>query len=222
MSDSNNILRLIQSDADTEKIKELIRKIKGNSKQYYDFLMKAIDCNKIEIVKFLFEEYPKKITPSFESSNKNYNKEIGNAILTSNSTRKQGDMKIIKILLKYPKVVDPSARNDAILQEASILGDLELVESLLKDPRVNPNMGLVEASKNGHIEIVKLLLNHPKINPNIKNNTAVTEALTNGRVDIAKLILSHKNNNLTKSQKSHIAQLIDGMKEKKDILKLLE
>ena len=78
-----------------------------------------------------------------------------------------------------------SSTNKAFIYACSI-GDLEVVEFLLKDSRVDPtdasNQGIpfflsfynwrafVQASKNGHKEIVSLLLKDERIDPSSDNN----------------------------------------------------
>ncbi len=60
------------------------------------------------------------------------------------------------------KLVDPSACNNYPIRMASQNGHIEVVELLLKDPRVDPgadnNYAIRIAHQNGHSKIVKLLL----------------------------------------------------------------
>jgi len=63
--------------------------------------------------------------------------------------------------------VDPSINNNYAIRYAALNGDVELVKTLLQDPRVDPsdndNSTIRHAALGGHDLIVYLLLNHPKV-----------------------------------------------------------
>lgn len=106
-----------------------------------------------------------------------------------------GDAETINILLHY---VDPSEDQNEALIEASRRGYVEIVDMLLKDPRVNPNdMGsgsISLAAAEGRFELVKRLLEDPRIDPNGTGDegqeAAIVYASLYGYYDIVKILLN--------------------------------
>ena len=74
--------------------------------------------------------------------------------------------------------------------------DINLVKTLLTDPRVDPaagnNYAIKVASDYGHTEVVRLLLNDPRVNPAADNNFAIRWASENGQMNVVKLLLTDK------------------------------
>ncbi|NWI24475.1 BARD1 protein, partial [Sula dactylatra] len=105
-------------------------------------------------------------------------------------------------VLKSPGGNTVARRNykgETLLHVASIKGDLEAVEELLKngaDPNVKDNAGwtpLHEACNHGHKEVVELLLQYKAL-VNItgyQNDSPLHDAAKNGHVSIVELLLLH-------------------------------
>jgi ankyrin repeat protein len=74
---------------------------------------------------------------------------------------------------------------------ASLFGYVNVVWSLLEDPRVDPtarnNEAIRMASENGHIEVVELLLENNRVDP----TTAIFNASKNGHIDVIQLLLEN-------------------------------
>lgn len=66
--------------------------------------------------------------------------------------------KVVKLLLKHPKV-DPSSFSNFAIRFAAENGHDGVVELLLRDSRVDPaaqmNSAIIEASRNGHSKVRK-------------------------------------------------------------------
>ncbi len=76
---------------------------------------------------------------------------------------------------------------------ACVFGYIQIVDRLLKDPRVNPsyenNRAIQEASHNGHIDVVETLLNDGRVNPADDENLAIIYASKRGYTDIVDRLL---------------------------------
>ncbi|NWV41075.1 BARD1 protein, partial [Grantiella picta] len=105
-------------------------------------------------------------------------------------------------VLKSPGGNSIARRNykgETLLHVASIKGDLEAVEQLLKngaDPNVKDNAGwtpLHEACNHGHREVVELLLQHRALvnTTGYQNDSPLHDAARNGHVGIVELLLLH-------------------------------
>ncbi|NXY33953.1 BARD1 protein, partial [Pomatorhinus ruficollis] len=105
-------------------------------------------------------------------------------------------------LLKSPGGSTIARRNykgETLLHVASIKGDLEAVEQLLKngaDPNVKDNAGwtpLHEACNHGHREVVELLLRHRALvnTAGYQNDSPLHDAARNGHVAVVELLLLH-------------------------------
>ncbi|NWW96458.1 BARD1 protein, partial [Rhynochetos jubatus] len=90
-------------------------------------------------------------------------------------------------------------KGETLLHVASIKGDLEAVEELLKngaDPNVKDNAGwtpLHEACNHGHREVVELLLQYKALvnTTGYQNDSPLHDAARNGHVSIVELLLLH-------------------------------
>ena len=75
-------------------------------------------------------------------------------------------------------------------------GNLEFVNLLLKDERVDPsadnNYAIKEASYWGYVEIVKLLLKDKRVDPSAEDNYAIRVASKEGHAEVVKLLLQDK------------------------------
>lgn len=115
-------------------------------------------------------------------------------------SEKKSDEKIWKksnldeIRLRMQFGLDPSVDNNRAIQLACISRRKDLVQFLLKDPRVNPatnnNYPIRASSREDYTEIVKLLLADPRVNPAADNNNAVVSAAIHGHAEVVKLLLT--------------------------------
>ncbi|MBA2656541.1 MAG: ankyrin repeat domain-containing protein [Tatlockia sp.] len=114
---------------------------------------------------------------------------------------KYGRVAVVKILLADPRVNPGEYANQAI-QTAIFSGFSEIVELLIKDPRVDSTKGdlLLDAVLEGDAEIVKILLEDPKINFELmekaENNESSFSALAkiaaqHDNIEVLELLLSH-------------------------------
>jgi hypothetical protein len=96
-------------------------------------------------------------------------------------------------------------KNNEPIQMACDRGDLELVNLLLKDPKVDPTVNTSDgkrynsderqfcirrAAKGGHIDVVKRLLKDKRVDPSYRNNWALAAALEKGDFEMCKLLLT--------------------------------
>lgn len=79
------------------------------------------------------------------------------------------------------KIFNPARDDNAAIKRMAMLGNLDAVRALLRDPRVDPsandNAAIGLASRGGHLEVVKELLKDPRVNPSTKDNYAIKKAL---------------------------------------------
>eukprot|EP00959_Pyramimonas_sp_CCMP1952_P326630 6837282-Pyramimonas_sp.AAC.1 len=93
----------------------------------------------------------------------------------------EGNLKEVHKLLssKNVDVNEPEKRSGNVaLHYAAAKGHLDVVRTLLADPRTNPNKEnyhnttpLILASGNGNVEVVEELLSHPRLDPNFEPHT---------------------------------------------------
>eukprot|EP01127_Copromyxa_protea_P018698 TRINITY_DN5942_c0_g1_i1.p1 TRINITY_DN5942_c0_g1~~TRINITY_DN5942_c0_g1_i1.p1 ORF type:complete len:668 (-),score=42.23 TRINITY_DN5942_c0_g1_i1:77-2080(-) len=74
------------------------------------------------------------------------------------------------------------------------IGNLELVEVLLKDPRVDPSAHcalypIQFAASEGHTEIYKLLIQDPRVRPELEDDYAFTTAVQGNHIGVLELML---------------------------------
>eukprot|EP01124_Arcella_intermedia_P001090 TRINITY_DN10588_c0_g1_i1.p1 TRINITY_DN10588_c0_g1~~TRINITY_DN10588_c0_g1_i1.p1 ORF type:complete len:901 (+),score=214.20 TRINITY_DN10588_c0_g1_i1:194-2704(+) len=88
--------------------------------------------------------------------------------------------------------VDPSANDNATIIHACTHGMLDIVQLLLKDPRVDPSdnrdTALRAAASNGHVDVVRLLLSDKRVSPSAAGNSAIITACENGHYEIFALL----------------------------------
>lgn len=88
---------------------------------------------------------------------------------------------------------DPSINNNSAIIKAAELGHIDVVETLLNHPRVNPadqnNAALRKAFRNHKLSTVKVLLNHPKVNPAVNDNEILVYSAIYGYGEIVFLLL---------------------------------
>jgi len=84
-------------------------------------------------------------------------------------------------------VCDPSLNDNEAIKVAAELGHMNIVEILIKDPRVNPagqtNYAIRWAAKNGHTNTVVVLMNDTRVNPADMHNWAITLAAYSGHTN---------------------------------------
>ena len=94
-------------------------------------------------------------------------------------------------LLKFSKNADFDF--DSGLEKASEHGQLENVNLLLADPRVDPghngNKPIYEASLGGNVNVVKCLLQDVRVDPGGENQ-AIEVAAFNGHAEVVRVLLA--------------------------------
>ena len=99
------------------------------------------------------------------------------------------NLRLLNWLVKHG--VDPSIKNNCAIRWAAKKGHKEIVEFLLKDPRVDPsaedNYAIRLAASAGHKEIVEMLLKDPRVDPS--DNEALIIAASNGCKDIIEMLV---------------------------------
>ncbi len=72
------------------------------------------------------------------------------------------------------------------------IGNVDKVQLLLNDPRVDPtaddNWAIQSASRRGHTEVVRLLLADPRVDPAALGNYAIQLASHNGHLEVVRLL----------------------------------
>ena len=90
-----------------------------------------------------------------------------------------GHVDVVKLLLERP-IVDPTAKNNGVIRDASLMGHADVVKLLLErsnvDPATRNNEAIGNASANGHVDVVKQLLGHPGVAPAAEYNVAIRSA----------------------------------------------
>ncbi len=101
----------------------------------------------------------------------------------------------------YPDLINVSYMNNttyanAVFFWATENGHYEIVEHLLKDPRVTPhannNHAIGISAENGHNKVVKLLLKNKHVDPTTKKHHAIRWAAANGHDKVVKTLLKDK------------------------------
>jgi len=104
---------------------------------------------------------------------------------------KSNNIELVKTFLVQG--IDPSVNDNIAIASSAYNGFTEIVELLLRDPRVDPNkhnsLGL--AAQNGHTETVRLLLNDQRNDPSRRGNEAIIDAVKNGHIEVVRLLLSN-------------------------------
>lgn len=100
-------------------------------------------------------------------------------------------VKAFKALLEVG--IDPTTDNNYALRHASKNGCIDIVQLLVKDPRVNLNdengSPLLHAVANGHIRIVKLLLEEEHTDPTLGYLRSLKAAYHFGHSDILEMLI---------------------------------
>ena len=108
----------------------------------------------------------------------------------------KGHLGIIDSLLKYPsppgRVGNIEMLNISLIV-ASQKGQLVVVNRLLEDPRIVPdvrnNAPLCGASRNGHLEVVRRLLQDPRVDPGARESKALILASMFGHLGVVERLL---------------------------------
>jgi ankyrin repeat protein len=102
-----------------------------------------------------------------------------------------GGLSTIEAMLK-----DGRVHRDAIefvIVLASLFGNLEIVERLLQDERVDPsalnNYAIRSAAEYGHLAVVDGLLQDKRVDPSARNNAAIRSAAKNGHLAVVDRLL---------------------------------
>ncbi|MDB6096632.1 MAG: hypothetical protein JWM09_910 [Francisellaceae bacterium] len=104
---------------------------------------------------------------------------------------KLGDLEQVNLLLAQG--ADATADNNAPIRMAASYGHLDLVNRLLKEPRVDPtadnNYAICFAARNGHLNVVNRLLEVPGVDATDSNNFAIRFSAGYGRLDVVNRLL---------------------------------
>lgn len=130
-----------------------------------------------------------------------------NNILTAVET---GNMPILELLLADNRI-DPTILNNYPVRIASMYGNIDAMDRLLRDPRLHRDSdkrylylddALARAAGNGHLNIVNRLLEEPNINPSNWGNLALKNAAKNRHLEVALRLLQDPriNNNVDKDE----------------------
>jgi ankyrin repeat protein len=83
-----------------------------------------------------------------------------------------------------------------VFYNACRTGDVQVVERLLLDPKINPSAeddeAIIIASDRGHVQVVERLLDHQgskRVNPEARMNLAIICASANGRIEVVERLL---------------------------------
>jgi ankyrin repeat protein len=118
-----------------------------------------------------------------------------------------GKWNVVKKLLNFKAVVDPSFLESMIFWKSVGAGQTEIVEQLLKDPRVNPtasaNLALSVAAADGRLDLVEMLLSVDRVNPSDANNMALIDAAYEGHLSIVQRLL--KDHRFRQTDRGHFA-----------------
>ena len=111
---------------------------------------------------------------------------------------------IVKLLLADGRV-DPSQRGEnSIIGMACAVGSMDVVQWLLRYPRVNPGAhkseALAFAAGEGHLEICRLLLADPRVDPSLVDNRALCYAAKGGYIQVMELLLRDRRVNALESR----------------------
>ena len=103
-----------------------------------------------------------------------------------------GNADLVERMLRCERKLDPASDKNVALQCASIVGDLEIVQVLMKDARVT-GPGISEAfsaaCKHGHVDVVEFLLQDARIDPAANVNEAFQSAVWAGQVEVVRLLV---------------------------------
>ena len=174
-----NLYEAIQFNIDIHLIKKILENIKHKLREqdFEKILKLAHYYNNYDIINIII-------------SNPQYNTLINKNILLLYAIQ-INNIDIVKELLQQG--VDPSIDDNYAIHIAIKNGYTEMVQLLLKDPRIDPNVHhnyiIRIAVAGGYIEIVKLLLKDQRINPGDANNYAIRIASEKGYTEIVKLLL---------------------------------
>ena len=106
----------------------------------------------------------------------------------------QRDADMVDELIKQG--FDPALHENVAIRAASINGYIDVVDRLLKDPRVDPsvyrNQAIIYASENGYSSVVDRLLVDPRVNPSASDNYAIIQASHNGHLKVVKRLLKDR------------------------------
>mmetsp|Transcript_30054 Transcript_30054/g.36586 ORF Transcript_30054/g.36586 Transcript_30054/m.36586 type:complete len:214 (+) Transcript_30054:1416-2057(+) len=139
--------------------------------------------NHLDIARLLFDNPEFKIDPAVDDSYLLF------------FAAQTGYVEMTRFLLSQPSV-NPSANNNTAIEEAcNNGGNLEIVQLLMADKRVNPAdkkcIAFDRACQGGNLDIVKLLLDDPRVEPSARDNAAIILGFGYGQLDVINYILTH-------------------------------
>lgn len=121
---------------------------------------------------------------------------VHNNRMLLNSIESREAEELVAALIQHPKV-DPSAEDDTILKWAVEKGHLKIVETLLKDKRVDPasenNWCIIRSSENpakDSLEILKLLMADERTDASDNDNMALIAATRIAQDEIVEQLLT--------------------------------
>ncbi|KNC53544.1 uncharacterized protein AMSG_11644 [Thecamonas trahens ATCC 50062] len=105
----------------------------------------------------------------------------------------RGHLEATRLLLDHP-LVDPSLDESLALTWAAKGGNIDVVNVLLADPRIDPgssSSALSWAASRGDSDVVRALLAHPRTDPGAMANAALVTASINGHTTTVGILLAH-------------------------------
>jgi len=102
----------------------------------------------------------------------------------------ENDIQMVKMCLANQSF-NPAAQNNWGIHWACRNGHLEIVNLLLDDPMIVPDVETLSFTcRNGHIDVVKRLLADPRVDPTYDNNRAIIWAGSSGHPEIVRLLFA--------------------------------
>lgn len=112
-------------------------------------------------------------------------KELANEMIIL--ANKKDDIEIVKFFLNDFRI-DLWECGNTLICAACEMGNLEIVELLLLDPRISKSGVIRNASRGGHAEIVKLLLEKSNDDPSSHGNLAIRSAKASGHESVVAIL----------------------------------
>ncbi len=121
------------------------------------------------------------------------------------------------------RYISENPSDEQIIIKASLVNNIQLMEFLLNNPKIDPsvqnNQAIINASQKGHVDIVRLLLADKRVNPGVVNNIAFLNAIQRGNLGVVELLLNDPR--VKPDAQDNAAIIVASQKGHIDIVKLL-